>query len=117
MESEETPQQTKTSAQSSDYPVQLTIAYPASQSRLMALFSLPFFLLRIVLLIPQIIVLYFVQLAAFIVAWLNVWAVLFTGHSSAGMHSFVVGSARWSVRTNAYLLGLTDKYPPFRMNP
>jgi len=117
MESEETPQQTKTPTRSSDYPVHLSIAYPAHQSRLLALFSLPFFLLRIVLLIPQIIVLYFVQLAAFIVAWLNIWAVLFTGHSSKGMHQFVVGSARWSARVNAYMLGLNDKYPPFRMNP
>ena len=117
MESEETTQQTKTSTRGSDYPVQLSIAYPANQSRLLALFSLPFFLLRIVLLIPQLILVYFVQLAAFIVAWLNVWAVLFTGHSSEGMHDFVVGAARWNTRISVYMLGLTDKYPPFRMNP
>lgn len=111
------PEPTPPQAQTNTYPVQVTIAYPAHQSRLLALFSLPYFLIRVVMLIPQLILLSFVQIAGLIVAWLNIWAVLFTGHSSPGMHKFVVGTTRWSTRVNAYLMGLSDKYPPFRLDP
>ena len=102
---------------SGEYPVQVSVEYPDKQSRLLALFSIPFFLLRAILLIPQIIVLYFIEVAAFVVAWINFFAVLFTGHSSESMHTFVVGWLRWSTRVDAYMYGLTDKYPPFRFKP
>ena len=101
----------------SEYPVQLEISYPNKQSRIMAFFSLPFFLIRLVLLIPQLIVIYFVGIAAFVAAWLNMWVILFTGHSSKSLHTFVVGMLRWNTRESAYLYGLTDKYPPFRLKP
>lgn len=104
-------------ADSSDYPIQLSIDYPVHQSRLLALLSLPFFLLRLILLIPHFIVLYIVQIAALLAAWLNIWVVLFTGHSSTGLHRYVTGSLRWSTRASSYMYGLTDKYPPFRLKP
>jgi hypothetical protein len=31
------------------------------------------------------------------------------------MHNFVVGMLRWSTRVTAFMYGLTDKYPPFRL--
>ena len=99
-----------------DYPVSLDISYPDHQSRILALFSLPFFLARFVLLIPSMIVLYFLQIAALFAAWFNMWAILFTGHSSKSMHSFITGTLRWSTRFSAYTYGLTDKYPPFRLH-
>ena len=98
-----------------DYPVQVEIDYPEKQSRLLALFSFPFFIIRFILLIPQFIVLYVIEIAALIAVWLNFFVVLFTGHSSKGMHNFVVGMLRWSTRVTAFMYGLTDKYPPFRL--
>lgn len=44
------------------------------------------------------------------IAW---WAVLFTGQYPKGMHSFMVGTLRWSTRVNIYASFLSDKYPPF----
>jgi len=34
-----------------------------------------------------------------------------------GFHEFATGYLRWNTRITAYLLGLTDKYPPFRLSP
>lgn len=98
-----------------DYPVSVAINLPDQQSRLLALFGIPFFLIRYLLLIPQLIVVYVLTLASFMAAWLNLWAILFTGHKSAGLSNFVVGTLRWNTRVSTYLFGLTDKYPPFRL--
>lgn len=99
------------------HPVQLFIAYPQRSSRALAGFSIPFFLARYIMLIPAFFCLYFVSIAAAIVAWIACWAVLFTGRYPAGMHGFVTGVMRWNTRTSAYLYGLTDAYPPFRFEP
>ena len=45
-----------------------------------------------------------------LIAW---FAILFTGKYPRGMFDFVVGLFRWQMRVNAYLLLLTDAYPPF----
>lgn len=108
--------QPRDNSPASGYPVTLGIEYPAAQSRILALFSIPFFLLRIILIIPHAIILYFVQIVALIAAWLNMWVILFTGKSSQGMYKFVVGTLRWGLRVNAYVMGLTDKYPPFKLD-
>ncbi len=45
------------------------------------------------------------------VAW---WAVLFTGKYPEGMHKFNVGTLRWSLRLNLFMMYfMTDTYPPF----
>jgi hypothetical protein len=58
-----------------------------------------------------------VGIAAIIVVWIAFWAVLFTGRYPPSFHEFVTGYLRWSTRVSAYLYGLTDKYPPFRLSP
>lgn len=70
---------------------------------------------RLILAIPQIIVLFFVMLAwgiTTIVAW---FAILFTGAYPAGLYEFGVGALRWLLRVQAYLLLLVDDYPPFAL--
>ncbi len=100
-----------------EHPVQLEIARSETQSRVLAFFSLFFFLGRIVLAIPALFVLYFVYVAALVVAWIGQWAILFTGRYPEGMHQFVTGYLRWSTRATVYVIGLTDAYPPFRLSP
>ena len=51
----------------------------------------------------------------FVVHLITFFVVLFTGKWPEGMRDFVVGYARWSTRVNAYVLFLTDEYPPFRL--
>lgn len=101
----------------SDYPIQVSFYQPMRSSRLLAGFSIPFFFIRYVLLIPAVICLYFVGIVAAFAAWFGCWAVLFTGHYPDGFFRFVAGSLRWQTRVSAYLFGLTDQYPPFRLSP
>jgi len=116
MEPNQTTESKNTQPTTTSYPIQITVEYPPTQSRILALFSIPFFLARFLLLIPAFIVIYFLQIAAFFVVWINMWVVLFTGKSSKGMHNFISGTLRWSTRISAYLYGLTDKYPPFSLS-
>ena len=68
-----------------------------------------------ILLIPQIIVLLFVSIAAFVVLIISWFAVLFTGTYPEGMRTFLVGWTRWANRVFAYGLLMSDKYPPFSL--
>ncbi len=70
---------------------------------------------RIILVIPQLIVLALLAIAAFFVHVVAFFAVLFTGRWPAGLRDFVVNVGRWYVRVQAYLLLLTDRYPPFTL--
>jgi Domain of unknown function (DUF4389) len=71
---------------------------------------------RLILVIPQLIVLAVLGLVAFLAVIIGVFIVLFTGQWSAGLRDFVVGVIRWSTRVSAYLLLLTDEYPPFSLD-
>ncbi len=44
------------------------------------------------------------------------FALLFTGRRLSGLHDLLVGVARWTLRTVAYVALLTDRYPPFRLD-
>lgn len=70
---------------------------------------------RIFLLIPQIIVLFFVLVAWFITAIIGWFAVLFTGHYPEGLWRFGQGVIRWVLRVESYALLLRDEYPPFSL--
>jgi hypothetical protein len=70
---------------------------------------------RLLLAIPHFIVLFFVMIGwcvTTIVAW---FLILFTGEYPAGLYEFGVGSLRWLIRVQAYLLLLVDDYPPFSL--
>ena len=67
--------------------------------------------------IPHVIVLCFLWIGAIIaviIAWL---AILFTGTHPKGIHDYIVGVMRWSLRVEAYAIILTtDEYPPFSLS-
>lgn len=69
-----------------------------------------------ILVIPHLIVLFFLTIGAvlaIIVAW---FAILFTGRYPRGLFDYVVGVARWWLRVEAYaVLLITDRYPPFSL--
>jgi Domain of unknown function (DUF4389) len=73
--------------------------------------------LRLILAIPQFIVLYIVGIAAGVVLFLAWFAVLFTGRWPDSFRSFGVGFFRWYGRLAGYLHLVTDEYPPFSMQP
>jgi hypothetical protein len=88
----------------------LEVAYPDAKTELNR--WLP--LVKWFLIIPHIIVLVFVDVAAYfcvIIAW---FAILFTGRYPRPLFDFVVGAMRWQARVVWYaVLFSTDSYPPF----
>jgi hypothetical protein len=96
------------------YPVRIEADYPERSSRLLALLGILF--LKTILLLPHIVVLYFVGIIQFIIVWLAYWVVVFTGRYPRGMFDFVIGASRWSLRVNFWDYGITDKYPPFSLD-
>jgi len=94
---------------SAPYPAVLEFDRQDEYSRL-----LPF--VKWLLLIPHWFVLMFLGIGAFfgiVVSW---FAVLFTGSYPQGIHRFVVGTYRWATRASAYMLLMTDDYPPFSLD-
>jgi hypothetical protein len=70
---------------------------------------------RIILVIPQVILLGVLVVAAFVALVIAFFAVLFTSRWPEGLRSFIVGVMRWGTRVSAYFLLLTDTYPPFSL--
>jgi hypothetical protein len=97
------------------HPVELHIAVPDRSSRGLALATLLFMIVKVILALPHIVVMYFLGIAAFIVGFAAQVVVLFTGKYPPQLHNFVVGVMRWNVRVNAYVSGLRDEYPPFKL--
>jgi hypothetical protein len=96
----------QTPAPAGPLPVLVTAAGPARQQRLTVLF-------RILLAIPHYFVLYFLGIAAGVVTFIGWWAALFTGLLPDFAVTFTTGYIRWLTRVTAYMMLLTDAYPPF----
>jgi hypothetical protein len=72
-------------------------------------------LLRIIMAIPQLIIIGVLRYAAGVVVLIAWVAALFTGSVPEGLHSFLAGFCRWQARVSAYVMLLTDEYPPFSL--
>jgi uncharacterized protein DUF4389 len=71
---------------------------------------------RLILVIPHVVVLAALGIALVVVGVIAFFAVVFTGQWPAGLRDFVLGVARWWLRVEAYLLLLSDEYPPFTLD-
>jgi Domain of unknown function (DUF4389) len=100
-----------TSSDPGDYPRMRVDLHPAleDRNRLTTAF-------RIFLVLPHLIVLAFLGIAAVVVVLIAFFAVLFTGRWPVGLRDFALGVNRWVLRVHAYFLLLTDEYPPFSLD-
>jgi hypothetical protein len=73
-------------------------------------------LFRFFLLIPHLLVLFFLQLAQGVISVIAWFAILITGQYPEGMYNFSVGVSRWYARVYAYSFLLVDEYPPFSLS-
>jgi hypothetical protein len=89
-------------------PVQLAVAGPVRQRRATVAF-------RIILAIPHLFIIYFLAIAAEVVAFLGWWGALFMGRLPDFAASYLTGFMRWNTRVQAYMMLLTDIYPPFAL--
>jgi len=91
------------------YPASLEVVDPAGpRDRLTVA-------LRLFLVIPHVFVLLFILLGWCLVTIAAWFIILVTGTYPKGMYGFGVGSLRWVLRVQAYLLLLVDDYPPFSL--
>jgi len=70
---------------------------------------------RLILVIPQALIVSILALAAVVAGIIALFVVLFTGRWPEGLRQFVVNVAQYWVRVEAYTLLLTDVYPPFAL--
>jgi hypothetical protein len=96
------------SLESGRYPVTFEVEYPERLSRLLIF-------VKGLLVIPNVIVLYFVLLAWMVTTFIAWFAILFSGRYPKGLFDFAAGTLRWMARVNAYVLLLRDEYPPFSL--
>jgi hypothetical protein len=94
----------------STYPARLTATLDEGQSRWL-------WLIKWLLVIPHVVVLVFLVIAAMLLTIVAGFAILFTGRFPRGIFDFNVGVARWSWRVGYYAISAfgTDKYPPFSL--
>jgi hypothetical protein len=91
------------------YPATLTVADPARpRNRLTVGF-------RIFLAIPHLVVLIILMFAWWVSAFVAWLLILATGTCPEPLYGFGVGAMRWLIRVEAYMLLLTDEYPPFSL--
>ena len=95
--------------QSTLAPVLVAFAGPAPQSRLTVL-------VRIFMVIPQLVVLWLLGVAAMVVVIIGWFGALFTGRLPVFAADFLTGYLRWLTRVYAYTVLLTDVYPPFTLD-
>jgi len=86
--------------------VMMSFEGPPTQRRLTVAF-------RLILAIPHIIWLYIYAIAVVFVVFIGWFVALFIGRLPDGFATFLSRFLRYSTRVYAYLLLLTDKYPPF----
>ena len=70
---------------------------------------------RWLLCIPHFIALFFVGIVAVILVYFSWLPVLVMGRQAGPVIDLLGGYWRWSTRVSAYVLLLTDRYPPFRL--
>ena len=90
------------------YPVHVRIEYRERHSRSTTL-------LRAFMVLPHLVVLVVLGLAAVVVLVLAWSAILLTGRYPSGLFGFVAGTLRYATRVGCYWLLLTDRFPPFRL--
>ena len=98
-----------------DYPIDVRADYPERSSRGWAVLTI--LLIKFLALIPQFFVLIFLGIAQFFVALVAQVVVAVNGEYPPGMFDFVAGVLRWGTRVVAFILSLTDRYPPFTLQP
>jgi hypothetical protein len=96
----------------SDYPVQLSVDRDQGQNRL---WGIPYFgfLLRVIVIIPVAIILWFVAIAVGFLTLVSWIPILLNGRMAGWGYSIIGGYLRLSTRTALYVLLITGRYPPF----
>ena len=91
------------------YPATIEVASPSARDRVSIA-------IRLLLVLPHLIVLFFLSVAWVLVTIVAWFAILFRGTYPTSMAPFGIGVMRWLLRVEAYALLLVDEYPPFALD-
>ena len=75
------------------------------------------FIIKFLLILPQMILIGLLLPLAFIVAYFGHWVVAFSGQMSQTVHRLLEISLGWFSRMWAWIAGIVDIYPPFETDP
>jgi hypothetical protein len=89
-----------------EYPIDLEVAPPGPQSRLVTAF-------RLILAIPALIVQYILGILTNVLALIAWFIALFTAKVPEGLRNLGLFCLRFSIQTSAYISILTERYPSF----
>jgi hypothetical protein len=95
-----------------DYPVQVTYAPDEGQNRLWGI-PIVGVVVRLIMCIPQAIVLLVLSIVLYVVLLVNWIPVLVNGRQASWIYMVAGGYLRLTTRVSAFTLLLTGKYPPF----
>ncbi len=73
------------------------------------------FFVKLLAALPHLVLLALVTFVAVVATWIGYVVVLVSGRLPDGLQDFIAGTIRWWVRVMAWILGLTDEYPPFSL--
>jgi hypothetical protein len=88
------------------HPISFDIDYALERNRLTAFF-------RLIVAIPWIVVAYLYGIAAYVVAFVAWFALLFTKRYPEGLYNFIAGYVRFTARVGGFAVLATDELPPF----
>jgi hypothetical protein len=91
-----------------DHPVRLRITDDLRRTRLTVAF-------RLILVIPHLLWVVLLAIAALFAVIANWFATLFTGRSPDGLHNFLAEFFRYATHVSAYTLLIADPYPRFHL--
>ena len=92
------------------YPVHVDVQGQDEYVRLLPL-------VKWLLALPHYIALLFLFIAAAVAHLIAFFAVIITRRYPESFYRFIVGTFRWALRVQAYVLLITDRYPPFSLDP
>lgn len=74
-------------------------------------------LIKLLLAAPHLIIVNALQTLGYIAAYIGYFVVAFTGAMPGGLYRFMEIWFGWSTRAWGWIIGYTDKYPPFEIDP
>lgn len=93
-----------------EHPLSLDIDYPERTSRRQLV------LWKLIASFPHFLVLQLLYAAALAISFVGWISIVFGGTYPKGLHGFATGVLRWQMRVVAYVLSLTDVFPPYSID-
>ncbi len=75
------------------------------------------FFIKFLLALPHLILINALQSLGMVAAYIGYFVVAFTGKMPDGLYRFMEIAYGWNARTYGWIIGFTDVYPPFEIDP